>query len=498
LQGIHRLWQRSVVRKSRVFTPAVPIACVFLALAPTSCGVVNLQRPPAGLQKESLAERASPSVSVWIGADQESGTRYRLYADRAFPDAHAGPCTRASRAGTLRVIGALQTEEAAEDDDLARRLVTKGADLLVDYCADELGHYSGPVLVWLYAPGAIPLAYKPLVTATLAAGGEAGRATIREYARGKEVGAAPTTYIPIGSDQPTGTLYSVLDNTTRMAHDFGPGPCPVWAHAGMQVHVVGQVSAAADLTDDQLARRLIILAMDLLRGYCPAVRSNPLSRTITVSLCTASEHFEPPAEGSYHDSPRGCSVQAAVSLGLEPDPEQEKRFREGNFSYSNEPLRKQQEQKRLARLEEQQRQETAAEAERRRRTEEAKAEARRRWNEFKAAYGVTSAVSLTSLTVNPFAEQGNIVATHAQLQAMLTQSTGLFGSGSNLVSIADIPPSVTAKLSGGRPLCLAFRVLGKTEITGPMPGSMMVPSGRYVAIHFCEGPGCADINSCSD
>ena len=270
------------------------------------------------------------------------------------------------------------------------------------------------------------------------------------------------------------------------------------AHAGREVHVVGEVPTVVDLTDDQLARRLIILGMDLLRKYCPAVRSNPLSRTITVSLCTPTEHFEPPAEGSFLTLPRGCSVPAAVPLGLEPDPVQEKRFREGNFSYSNEPLRKQQEQKRLARLVEQQRQERAAEAEWKRRTDEAKAEARTRWNEFKAAYGVTSTVSLSSLSVNPFAEEGNIVATHAQLRAMLTQSTGLFGSGANLVSITDIPPSVTARLSGGRPLCLAFRVLGKTEITGPMPGSMMVPSGRYVAIHFCDRSECADINACSD
>ena len=138
--GIRRLRHRNTVRKSRVVTHAVPIACVLLALGPTSCRLATLQRPP-GLQKETLRERAYPSVSVWIGADQETGTRYHLYADSTLPDAQAGPCTRASRAGPLRVIGALQTEDAGEDDNRARRLVMKGADLLLDYCADELGHY---------------------------------------------------------------------------------------------------------------------------------------------------------------------------------------------------------------------------------------------------------------------------------------------------------------------------------------------------------------------
>jgi len=59
-------------------------------------------------------------------------------------------------------------------------------------------------------------------------------------------------------------------------------------------------------------------------------------------------------------------------------------------------------------------------------------------------------------------------------------------------------PSAMLRLPGSRFVCLAYRVLGRTEITGPMPGSMMVPNGRFVAIHFCETPVCRETNRCSD
>jgi hypothetical protein len=107
-------------------------------------------------------------------------------------------------------------------------------------------------------------------------------------------------------------------------------------------------------------------------------------------------------------------------------------------------------------------------------------------------YGVKRLVSCSSLEVNPFAFDREVVAVPLVFHSMLERDKGLFAMGEILeckIVVSGIPPSIfSTRLMY---VLMAGRVIGRTEVKSPL-GPLSLPHLSFVGVEFCRKEKCAE------
>lgn len=109
---------------------------------------------------------------------------------------------------------------------------------------------------------------------------------------------------------------------------------------------------------------------------------------------------------------------------------------------------------------------------------------------FLRSYRVDEYTSIASLSANPFAHKGKIVAAVVSFDQMTAANAGVFSRGTNLVYVSNVPS--TRFVRTGELVVLAGRVIGNSKINLPLFGEVLVPHLSFVGSASCKEAGCAD------
>jgi hypothetical protein len=104
-------------------------------------------------------------------------------------------------------------------------------------------------------------------------------------------------------------------------------------------------------------------------------------------------------------------------------------------------------------------------------------------------YGASCWAEWDSLRANPFAQEGKTVLFHnAEFEKMLTATDGLF----NGLLFVDIPKGM---FTGRKPVVLAGKVMGATNVKSPFGGDVQVPKVKFLGAEFCGESACKDFGT---
>jgi hypothetical protein len=117
---------------------------------------------------------------------------------------------------------------------------------------------------------------------------------------------------------------------------------------------------------------------------------------------------------------------------------------------------------------------------------------RERLKAFLERHKVTNLVACESLSRNPYALEGKIVALYGAFESMLARDRGVFAtSGPCPFVVSSIPSGVFG--TDRSEVLLAGGVLGQAEVKLPLFGTIQAPNLRFVGVHVCRARACADI-----
>jgi hypothetical protein len=109
-----------------------------------------------------------------------------------------------------------------------------------------------------------------------------------------------------------------------------------------------------------------------------------------------------------------------------------------------------------------------------------------RVDEFARRYGVQQWVNENQLVTNPFVFKGKVIGIRLHFEEMTAETEGLFSGG---FVVGNIP---TGMFRVRGPAIMAVRVLGKTDISVPLLGRMLVTKLGFVGAHVCRDSNCRD------